>query len=199
MCSGGDSTAKAAEQSQANFSNTLQQIFTKQYGQQSAILNFLTNKLEPQIENPQGYSDTALNSMRTSATDQIATQYQNAQKALQNQQFENGGENLPSGVNEMQTGALRMGQASDTAAAQNQITQQNEQLKEQNYWNAVDALSGNASQYNPQSYAGASTSAGNSVAGLSQAYTASNQSQLLGALGGIAGGAGSALAGYFKA
>jgi hypothetical protein len=53
----------------------------------------------------------------------------------------------------------------------------------------VNALNGVAAEENPLGYASASSTAGGTVAGLSQAVTASNQSQLLGALGGIVGGA----------
>ncbi len=60
----------------------------------------------------------------------------------------------------------------------------------------MGVLSGNiVNSQNPLGYAGAATSGSNAVAGLSQAVTASNQSQLLGALGGIAGGVGTALSG----
>lgn len=194
----GDQTAKAAEQQQAAFSAQLAATFQKQFGAQSDILKFLTGALKPQIENPQGYSDQALTAMRTSANENIAGSYDNAQRALQNQQFALGGRDLPSGVAEMQTGALKQAEAGDQAAAQNTITLNNENQKQANYWNAIGALSGNASQYNPLGYAGASTGAGNAVSGLSQAFTASNQSQLLGALGGIAGGAGSAFGGWLS-
>src|SRR5262249_33462669 len=150
------------------------------------------------IENPQGYSPDALAAMKTNATDTIASQYQKAGQAVRNQRFVNGGENLPSGVNDMQDEALAGAQASDTAGALENIDVQNETLKQQNYWNAVNALSGNAAQFNPNGTAANANGAGNTTANLSQAYKASTSSQLLGALGGIAGGAGTALAGYFK-
>lgn len=193
----GDSTAQAAEQQQAAFSAQLANVFQKQFAQQSDVLNFLKGALEPQITNPTGYSDQALAAMRTSATQNISSQYDNAQRALQNQNFINGSRDLPSGVQDMQMGALKQGEASDTASAQNTITLNNENLKQSNYWNAIGALSGGvASQYNPLGYAGASTGAANSVAGLSEAYKNSQSSQLLGALGGVAGGAGAAFGGW---
>ena len=122
MCSSGDQTAKDAEKNSLGFQQTLQNAFNTQFGQNQAITKYLTDTLMPQITNPQGYDAATLAAMRTNATDTIATQYQNAQKSLNNRQFINGSESLPSGVNEMQQGALASGQASDTSTAQNNIT-----------------------------------------------------------------------------
>lgn len=192
----GDSTLQQEEQSQAAFSQELTNIFTAQYGQQSAVLDFLKNTLEPQISNPQGYSDSALAAMRAQATDSITANYNNAQAALQNGPGFN--PNLPSGVAAMQEGALKTAEAGDLSNAENTITLNNENLKQQNYWNAMNVLSGNvASQFNPLGYASADTTAASSTANLGTAYKNSQSSQLLGVLGGIAGGAGSALSGYF--
>lgn len=194
----GDKTLKASEQLQLQFQTQLMDIFKKQYGDQSEVLKFLRGKLEPMIDHPTGYSDSAKAAMRAEAVDQISAQYDNAQKAIQNIQFTRGGRDLPSGVDAMQIGALKGSQASDTAAALNTIELNDENLKESNYWNAFNVLSGNvASQYNPLGYASETSGAANSVANVGQAYNASRQSQLLGALGGIAGGVGTALGGYF--
>jgi hypothetical protein len=198
MCSGGDKTIKASEQAQLDFQRQLTDIFTKQYGEQSEVLKFLKDRLQPMIDNPTGYSPSAKAAMRAEAVDTISSEYDNAQKAVQGIQFTRGGRDLPSGVDAMQIGALKGSQARDTAGALNTIELNDENLKENNYWNAINALSGNvASQYNPLGYAGATTSAASSVGDLGTAYKNSQGSQLLGALGGIAGGAGAALGGYF--
>lgn len=197
MCSSGDSSMKAAEEQQLAFSKQLADVFNKQYADQHEILNFLKGALEPQIQNPQGYSNDALASMRSGAVDNISSQYDKAQASLNNAHV---GEdpNVLSGVREMQTGALKGAQAGDTAGALNTIDLNNENLKQNNYWNAMNVLSGNvAGQYNPLGYAGASSNASNSAVNAGQAFQQSKQSQLLGALGGIAGGAGAALGGYF--
>jgi hypothetical protein len=194
----GDKTAKASEIAQANFTNTLQNAFAIQFGKQGAITDFLTSKLKPIIEaGGVGYGREALTAMRTGATDQLSTAYQNAQKTLQNKEFSRGGEDLPSGVNAQLDAELLNSEASDKATAQNNITLQNENQKQQTYWAALNGLSGNAATVNPLGYASSANQGSEAVAGLSQAVTASSQSQLLGALGGIAGGAGSALGGYF--
>jgi hypothetical protein len=184
----GDDTAKKAEAQQAAFNQQLMGIFTQQYAKQSAVLDYLKNKLQPMIDKPTGYSDEALTAMRTSATDTISQAYQNAQKALQNKEFQQGGRELPSGVNAQLDEALMQAQATDKAGAQNTITANNENLKQSNLWNAMNVLSGNvASQFNPLGYANSATSGSNAVANLSQAVTASSQSGLMSTLGGIAG------------
>ena len=199
----GDSTAKASEalslqnqQQQMDFNKSLLDIFQQQFGQQTDVLNYLKGKMQPMIDNPTGYSTDALTSMRTSATDQISNQYESAKQALQRTQFANGSRDLPSGVNDQLNAALLQSEASDKANAQNGITVQDENLKQANYWNAVNSLSGTAAMFNPQSYAGAATnaansatSAGDSVANLSQAVTASNGPTVGAILGGLAGGA----------
>jgi hypothetical protein len=193
----GDPTAQAAETSQANFDNQLTSLFTAQYGKQSAITNYLTNQLEPNIsKGGQGESPAALTAARTGATDTISSQYQNAQRAAGAVAAEHGGDALPSGVNAQVAGSIAAGEAGAQSEAQNTITAQNEALKQQNYWNSVGALSGNASLENPLGYAGAASGGSNAVSGLSQAETAAQGPTLGAIIGSVAGGAGSALGGY---
>lgn len=200
MCSSGDSTLKAQEQQQLDFSKQLASIFQAQYSDQHAVLQFLQKSLEPQITNPTGYSPDALASMKTSAVDTISSQYDKANTALNNSYagLDPTG-STTSGVRDMQTGALKAAQAGDTSSALNTISLNNENLKQSNYWNAMNVLSGNvASQFNPVGYAGAETNTANSTANVGSAFQSSKQSQLLGALGGIAGGVGAAAGGYLS-
>jgi hypothetical protein len=95
----GDDTASETEASQSAFTNTLQQAFQTQFATQQNTLNFLNNTMQKQINNPQGFSAPTLAAMRTSATDQIAGEAQNAQRVSQNREDLEGGQNLPSGVN----------------------------------------------------------------------------------------------------
>jgi hypothetical protein len=200
----GDNTDKQAEQAsleneqqQNAFSAQLMDVFKAQYGQQQGVLNYLQGKMQPMIDNPTGYGDKALTAMRTSSDDQISNQYQNAQKTLQSNSFAMGGRDLPSGVDSQLAASLLNGEAQDKAGAQNQITMADENLKQSNYWNAVNTLNGVGTEYNPQSYAGASTGASGAssgaagaVASTSQANTAASNS---GFLSKLAGGFGSAL------
>lgn len=189
----GDPTAKAAEQQQMQFDSQLMNIFQAQYGKQSAITEYLTKQMQPQIDKGgQGMSPQALAAARTSATDTLSNQFAGAQRAV-NATEQRG---LPSGVNAQISGSMMAQEAEQQAAAQNQITSQNEQLKQQNYWNSINVLNGQAAVENPLGYAGSATSGGNTVAGLSQANTAASGPTFGAIIGSIAGGAGTALGGY---
>lgn len=195
----GDDTLKAQEQAQAEFTNTLQANYKTQFAQQSQILSFLQNKLEPQINNPTGYDAKTLATMRTSATDTNATQFANSEKALNTAlTARTGATTLPSGVDaQLQAGNFNAAAASQVEV-QNNVTMADANLKNANYWNSVNALSGNAAQFAPTSYAGAANTGASTTADLGSAYKSSQSSQLLGALGGVAAGAGTAAAGFGK-
>lgn len=189
----GDSTLKAQEQAQANFTNTLMGSYKKQFAQQSSILSFLTNKLQPMIDNPRGYDPTALAAMRTQATEGTAQSYAQSEKALNNTLAARGGSQLPSGVEAQLQAENANESAAQNSASQLNITQADANLKQQNYWSAVNALSGNAAQYNPTGYANSANSGTSATADIGSAYKSSQSSQLLGALGGAVGGIGGAL------
>jgi hypothetical protein len=192
----GDSVAKAQESSQAAFNTQLQSTFATQFSAQQKVLTYLQGKLQPMIDKPTGYDAATLTAMRTSSTDQTSAAYQNAQKTLQNRATQmNGGSDLPSGTQDQLQAALLQSEASDKASGQNAITVQNANLANSNYWNSVNALGGQAATMNPLGYAGAATSGSGAVAGLSQAYTASQGPGVMGLLGSLAGGAGTALSG----
>lgn len=193
----GDNTAKAAEQAQASFTNELTQAFQTAFQGQSALISTLTNTLTPQVQNPTGFSPAAEAALRTNATDTIAGQYQNAEKALNTRQALSGGIDLPSGVNAMQQGALAAQAAGSESQAQNNITLANEQQKQANYWNAVSALSGTAQIENPNAFASNANQGAGEVAGLSKAVTDSQNSGFFNQLaGGLGKGLGSGLSGF---
>lgn len=198
----GDDTAKQAEKNQMVFDQQLMTIFQAQYATQKSQLDYLNNKMRPIIDNGgTGYTPQQLAAMRTSVTDSNSKQFQNAQDALNNQLVQSGGGSKLSSVagNKVEAdAALLSASAAQQAQGQEAVTAQDAQLKQVNYWNAINALNGVASQTNPLGYASAATSGTNAVANASQAVTAANQSQILGALGGIAGGVGSALGGGFS-
>lgn len=191
----GDSTLKNQEQAQSNFSSTLTSAFKTQFGNQQGVLSFLTSKLEPMLNNPTGFSADTLATMRTQATEGTARSYGQAEQALHTAEASRGGNGLPSGV-DAQLEALN----ANAGAAQNESSQQNitladEQQKQANYKTALDALGGVAQMENPTGLAGAEIGAADSVGSLGKAYKDSQNSQLLSALGGIAGGVASVFGG----
>ena len=191
----GDSTAQATEQAQAAFTQTLQSAFSTQFATQQNTLNFLNNSLQKQINNPQGYNAQTLAAMRTSATDQIAQQAQDAQRANQNTEDVRGGANLPSGVNEQINASEQTAAGEAEAGAQQNITMANANLQNSNYWNAVNGEEGVAAQENGTGTAGAANGAAGTVASLSQAVTAANGPSIGQTLAGVATGIGGAALG----
>jgi hypothetical protein len=184
----GDQTAKNAEAQQASFNATLMSTFQQQFATQKNTLDYLKSKLQPGIDNPTGLSDAGLAAARTSSDDQFSAAYQNAQRALNAKMATSGESTLPSGVGAQLNSALLNAEAADKATGQNQITMQNEQLKQTNYWNSINALNGVAAQNNPLGYANSATSGSGAVAGLSQAVTASSGPTFGSILGGVVGG-----------
>lgn len=177
-----------------NFGQTLMRDFQTQYGNNSQVLNFLRDSLMPIIKlGGRGFGNEALTAMRTAATDTTAQQYQNAQKALQNQQAQNGDPNLPSGVAEQQKEQLAEGGARFDANAQNQITLANEQQKENDFWNATQGLMGVAQGYNPLGYAGAANQAGQTAADIETANAKMMEAQGGGFMGSLKRGLGAGL------
>ncbi|HEV8492657.1 MAG TPA: hypothetical protein VGR76_10305 [Candidatus Angelobacter sp.] len=190
----GDPTAKAAEQQQMTFDSQLMNIFQQQYGSQSQITKYLTSQLEPTISaGGQGMSPQALAAARTQSTDTLSSQFQGAARALNATQQRD----LPSGVSAQLSGSLMAQQAEAQSLGQNQITAQNEAIKQANYWNSINALSGNAAQINPLGYAGSATSGSNAVTGLSQANTQAAGPGLGAIFGGILGGGAQGLASHY--
>jgi len=191
----GDDTAKAAEQQQQAFNAQLMALFQTQFGKQNAITDQLTKTLLPQLTNPTGFSPEAEAALRSQASSSAADAYANAAKAYQTGAFARGSRDLPSGVDEQIQGSISNAGAGQLAGAQQNITLANEQLKQQNYWNAINGLNGVSATINPLGYANAANSGGNTVANLGNTVNASQQSGLLGGILGGVFGAGGALLG----
>lgn len=195
----GDPTAQAAETTQNNFDQQLMGIFNQQYGKQSQVFNFLTGQMQNMVmAGGQGYSPDAIAAMRTSATDTNSQQTQNAQQAYANDVSARSGGSKLAGV----SGAVGSGEAAIAASgaaqeanSQNAITLANEQLKQQNYWNATNVLSGQEAVANPLGYSSGATGGTNAVSNASEAITAANGPSALQVIGGIAGGAAQGFAG----
>jgi hypothetical protein len=197
----GDKDLKAGEQQQLDFNKQLMQVFQQQYGKQAAQLDYLNSILKPIIaDGGRGLSPEALTSMRTSASDSIAREGQNAKAAVAaTEAARGGGTGLPSGVEAQLDEGVALNEANQQSSAQNQITQYNENVRQANFWNAINGLSGNAAMLNPQSYAGEANSGSSSLANLGTAYYNSQQSGWLNAaLGGLGAAAGGWASGGFK-
>lgn len=186
---GASAAEEQLQQQQSAFYSTLTDLFQQQFAQSKSTLDFLQTSLEPLIQNPQGYDAATLNSMRTSASDTIATQYQNAAKTMQNRSFVLGGRQVPSGVQQAQQEGLTASQAATESNAQNQITQANANLKQTNFWNAISALSGvgGMQSSSASSLMGGANNAFNGA--FNAAHTINQENSSWGSIfGGLAGG-----------
>jgi hypothetical protein len=172
------------------------QMMQQQYGLQSSQLAFLNGILQPMVQNPTGLGQKDLTAMRTTASDTIAQQGANAQKAIQAKEAGTGnGTGLPSGAQDQINAGVATATAEQEASTQNQITQYDASVKQSNFWNAVSGLSGNAAMLNPTSYAGAANQGSSSLASLGTAFNQSQQSGWLNAALGGLGAVGAAYAG----
>jgi len=200
-CKGASAQQNALAQSQTQFYNTLSQDYSTQFANQSAIQQSLTQALEPIVSagpNQFGYSQAQLNNLNSTATTGVAQSYANAKKSMQEGQAAEGGGNayLPSGVQQQQN---------ETLASQGANQQASELLGIQNagynqgfntFENAVGQLQSTGNAYNPTAYAGAANTAGSSAASeLNTIQQENAAASPMNMIGGILGGAASAVAG----
>lgn len=196
----GDKTAEDTEKSQGTFTNLLQQTFATNNAQQQSQLAFLNNKLTSAINNPQGYSPETLASMRAQANDAVAAENQNVQRAVNAKQATQGGADaLPSGVNAQVNAAVAAEAAQAGNRAQQDITIQDANLKNDNLWNAVKSEEGVASLEDPTGFAGAETGSAGQVGELSKAVTSAKGPGWGSILGGVVGAGLGAAGSYFGA
>lgn len=193
-----DSLLKLNENDSVQFSRALMDIFQQQFAGQQGILNFLNGKLTGMINNPTGFSSQDLAAMRGTASTNVATQTQNALKAAgATAAARSGGATSPvmSGVDKQIQGQIQAAGAGALSNSINNIAIANEEQKQNNYWKAVGAESGVAEMENPQSYASGATSATNAGTNAGSAYYNTQGPGVGSIIGGVLGGAGSALIG----
>jgi hypothetical protein len=140
LACGASAAQTAAQQNEANLSNSLMSDFSTVFGQNQNILGSITQAFQPIIAagpNQQGFSPAELTSMQTQATDATSQGAQNAQIAAAAKNATTGGSNLPSGVQEQIQASLNNSAAQENAREQGAITQANYATGRQNFFNAV--------------------------------------------------------------
>lgn len=186
----GDSTANQTEATQGVFTQQLQNAFTSNNAAQQNQLNFLNQKLQSAIANPQGYSPSTLAAMRAQANDSVAAENQNVERNVNSSFAAKGGaEALPSGVQAQINAGVGEAAAQAGNAAQQNITEQNANLQNQNQQNAIQQEMGVAGLENPEGMASSENQAAGTVSNLSQAVTAANGPGIGSILGSVAGSA----------
>jgi hypothetical protein len=202
MC-GSNSQQTDAQAQEAAFSQQMMQENAKVFGQQQTILTSLNQGFQAIVANgpgQQGYSPAELNSLDTTATEDVASNMTNAKKALgEGQAAEGGGDTfIPSGVKGEQDEELAAAGATADAATKSQVLQSGFQQGNANYNQAVAGEETVASDLNPVGYSNSTTAANVSSADEANAIAASASSPftaVMGALGGLAGAAATAYTG----
>jgi hypothetical protein len=176
---------------------TLTSNYNTTFGQQQQITGALTAAFQPILQagpSQTGMSPGQVNALNTENTENVATNYAQAQKATAQILAAQGGGNtlLPSSTNAQLLAANATAAAQARSQGQLAITNQNYQMGYQNWQNAASVLSNTAGLINPLGYAGQSTGAG-SAAATTANQIASQQNSIwnaaIGALGSVGGAA----------
>lgn len=199
MCGATQQQKDITDEQQAFYKQLTDQYATV-FGQNQAITGALTSAFSPILQagpSQTGFSPEQRTSMETQNTENVATDYAQAQKATAQILAARGGGNtlLPSSVDANLLAQNTQAAAAQRAAGQNQIVQQDYAQGYQNWNTAANVLGSTAGLLNPTGYAGVATGAGNSA---STSATSIAQSAFapwgaafgaLGAVGGAAAGA----------
>lgn len=196
QCGGGASSAqKTLESEEANFYQTLTQDYSTVFGEQQQSWNALKTAITPILNagpNQQGFNAAELSNLNTTAIDSVGGNYQNAQRAVNNQLAGRGGNSgLQSGVDQQISSTIGTEAAGNLSNEELGITQANYATGLANYNNAVGAMEGLSGQQGPGGYASnannANTAAFNEATQIQEANNAW-EDQLVGGITGVASG-----------
>lgn len=182
---------------EGDFYKQLTQQYSTIFGQNQAITGALTTAFQPILAagpSQTGFSPSEENALRTQNTENVATDYAQAQRATAQILAARGGGDdlLPSSVNANILAQNANQAAAQRAAGENSITQQNYERGYQNWQSAAQVLGSTAGLLNPNAYAGSASGAAgtaNTEANATAAAANSPWTAAIGALGGIAGAA----------
>jgi hypothetical protein len=195
MCGGASQQQNQISDEEKQFYETLTQQYSTVFAQNQAITGALTQAFQPILAagpSQTGFSPSETNALQTQNTENVATDYAQAQKATADVLAARGGGNtfLPSSVDANLIARNANLAAQTRAQGQNQITQANYAQGNANFNQAAGVLGSTAGLLNPNAYASSTTNAGNSAANEANTITQQNNSlwnSVIGSLGGIAG------------
>jgi hypothetical protein len=195
MCGGASSEQKQINKAQTDFYNNLTSQYNTIFGQNQAITGALTSAFTPILQagpGQAGYTPAETNALNTSTTENIASNYAQAQKATAQILAARGGGDtvLPSSVDANALAKNTNLAAQQTAAAQNQITSDSYNVGRQNWLSAAQVLGSTAGLIDPTKYASAATTSGSTAAEEANKINDANNSlwkTAIGALGNVAG------------
>lgn len=196
MCGATQQQKDITDEQQAFYKQLTDQYATV-FGQNQAITGALTSAFTPILQagpSQTGFSQGERQSLETQNTENVATDYAQAQRATAGILAARGGGNtlLPSSVDANILAQNTTAAAAQRAAGSNQIAQADYAQGYQNWQSAANVLGSTAGLLNPTGYAGVATGAGTSAS--NSATQVANSAfapwgAAFGALGAIGGGA----------
>ena len=207
-CSSGGEVAQSDEQlqqAQTAMTNTLNTDYTTSFGEQQQVLSNLNAKLNYIAQNPQGYTPQQLATATTSINENTATAAKQALGSAAAFAASHGGADVGNGAVGEIAGQIGSQAAQSKAQSLASLSQQNQAMKQQNFWNAISGLNSVGSQYGGAagtSIGGASSTANSATQAGSGALAAQQAGwqDLGGVISGISGlaSAGAGIAGDFS-
>lgn len=182
---------------QQQFYKTLSDEYSTIFGQSQGITSALTSAFTPILQagpSQTGFSPSEENALQTQNTQNVATDYAQAQRATAQILAARGGGNtmLPSSVTSNILASNANAAAAQRAQGQNTITQANYAQGYQNWQTASNVLSSTAGLLNPNAYSSSATTAGGAAATTANQIAQANFAPwgaAAGALGAIGGAA----------
>jgi len=203
LCSSGGeiaATDEALQQSQAAMVATLNSDYSTTFAEQQQLLAQQTARMNYIAANPMGYTAPQLATATTAINDNTATAAKQAIGAAAAYAGAHGGADTGSGATGQIAGQIASAATQSKAQQLAELSQQNEQLKQKNFWNAISGLNSVGSELGGSggtAIGGAGNAASSSVNAGSGALAAKQAGwqDLSGVLTGI-GGLASAAAGF---
>jgi hypothetical protein len=201
MCSSGGEVAttdQALQKSQAAMTSTLNNEYQTTFAQNQRLVLGQQARLTAIANNPMGYTPEQLHAATTSINENTATAAKQALGSAAAFAAAHGGADVGSSVVGQMAGQIGSAAAQSKAQQLSALSQQSQQMKQQNMWSAIQGLQGVGAQLGAQgstALSGAGTAAGD-VIGAGEGVLKAKQAgwdELSGVLGGISGLAKSAV------
>ena len=183
---------------QQQFYKTLSDEYSTIFGQSQGITSALTSAFLPILQagpSQTGFSPSQENALRTQNTENVTTDYAQAQRATAQILAAKGGGNtmLPSSVTSNILAQNTNAAAAQRAQGENTITQANYAQGYNNWATASNVLGSTAGLLNPNAYSGSATNAGSAASTTANQIAQANFAPW----GALTGAAGSILGGKF--
>ena len=139
---------------------TLSNSYGQAFANQQNVLAAQQARLSAQVANPQGYTPQQLAGATTSINENTATAAKQAIGSAAAFAAAHGGASTGSGAAGQLAGEIASGAALAKSQQLSQLSQQNQAMKQQNYWNGIQGLNQVGSAYGQAAGTAAGSSAG---------------------------------------